>query len=241
MLWLPPPALPDLPPGQAHIYRLSLDLPVDSLEPLRALLDETEQARAARFHFEGDRQRFVAAHGQVRQVLGNCLGLPPADLRFALNPHGKPALVEAGDLRFNLSHSRAWALLALCRGQELGVDLEAERDKVNFTSLARRFFAPGEVERLLALPPEQQRAAFFTAWTRKEAYLKARGEGLTVSLGSFEVSLAPGQPPQVFDLPARAPDPLWRLYDLPPIPGFAAALAVAGEPVEVRCWEWAVL
>ncbi len=238
MPWSPSPARPILQPGQAHVFRLALDLPAARLEALRALLDEPEQARAARYHFDSDRQRFAAAHGQAREILGACLGLPPAELRFAHNRHGKPALVGPGELRFNLSHSGPLGLLALCLGQEVGVDLEAERERVGFAAVARRFFAPGEVERLLALPADQQRAAFFTCWTRKEAYLKGRGEGLSISLSSFEVSLAPGEPPQVFTLPGRVPHPSWRLYDLYPGTGFTGALSVQGPPVEIRCWDW---
>lgn len=225
-------------PGQAHIFRLPLDLPEARLEALRPLLDEAEQARAARYLFERDRRRFIAARGQVRQILGFCLERRPEDLRFSLSARGKPSLDEPTCLRFNLSHSRSLGLLVVCAGQDVGIDLEAGRDEADTAGIARRFFTPGEAARLQALPEEQHRAAFYTCWTRKEAYLKGRGEGLAVSLSSFEVSFAPGEPPQVFTLPERTPDPDWRLYDLRPGQGFAGALAVRGQPVELFCWDW---
>jgi 4'-phosphopantetheinyl transferase len=239
MTWSPAPPQPDLLPGQAHVYRLALELPPERLESLLAWLDEEEQARAARYHFESDRRKFVAAHGQVRQALAVCLGVRPAALRFTFNDYGKPALASATELRFNLAHSGSLGLLAVCAGQELGVDLEMEGRVVDIAAIARRFYAPGELAQLLALPEGQQRQAFFACWTRKEAYLKGRGLGLSLPLDSFEVSLAPGEPPQLFDLmPGRVPNPDWRLYDLRPAPGYAGALAVQGNPVEVVCWDW---
>jgi len=241
MNWPIAPPLPPLLPGQACVFRLALDLPVENLAALWPLLNEAEQARANRYIRAGHRREFTAAHGQMRQILGAYLELEPACVRFITGEHGKPALAGETALRFNLSDSQDVGLLALCAGQEVGVDLEAERDQVNIESLARRFFAPGEVERLLALPDEARRAAFFTCWARKEAYLKGRGLGLALSLSSFEVSFTPGEPPLLFDrLPEQIPSRDWRLYEIRPGPGYAGALAVAGSPVTVRCWDWQV-
>lgn len=241
MIWSPPPPQLNLPPGQAHIFRLRLDLPEDRLTALHTWLDDDERHRAGRYHFDRDRRKFIAAHGQVRQILADILALDPEAIRFDHNPYGKPALSGKTDLHFNLTHSRGLGLLGLCTGQELGIDLEVEQREVEIEAIARRFFAPGEVERLLALPAGLRRAAFFNCWTRKEAYIKGRGQGLSIPLDAFEVSLVPGEPPQLFErLPERLPSPDWSLYDIYPGPGYTGALAVQGSPVSLSCWDWPV-
>ena len=164
------------------------------LENPEAFLDERELARAGRFRFERDRKRFAFFRAAIRLILGRYVGRPPRELRFAYSPEGKPSLAgrPADDfLEFNLAHSEDVALLAVGRGRRIGVDLERIRDERDTDEIAERFFSRDEVRALRALAPDQRRKAFFSCWTRKEAYVKARGDGLSMPLSSFSMSLAP--------------------------------------------------
>jgi 4'-phosphopantetheinyl transferase len=207
---------------------------------LARLLGAEERARAERFHFARDRDRYVASHGMLRSVLGRYAGQPGPALRFAAGPHGKPALaLPAGsDLRFNLSHSGDLALLAVARGREVGVDVEQVAERA-WMEVARRFFSSREQSLLAELPDGARPEAFFRCWTRKEAYIKARGLGLHANLTAFDVSLAPGEPAALL---RAADDPVgpegWQLVDLAPAPGYAGALAVEGDGWGVACWDW---
>lgn len=182
---------------QAHLWLLSLDEPPVPMTELVRDLSRDEQERAARFHFAADRRRFEAGRGLLRRTLGHYLGAIPAGLRFTYGPYGKPALQgehAAAQLEFNLSHSGGWALLGLTRGAAIGVDLERERHLSDHANIAHSNFAPAEQADLLALPPAARLSAFFATWTRKEAYVKAVGNGLAVRLDEFEVSVDPSQP-----------------------------------------------
>ena len=236
--WRPAPDRLTLEPGQVHVFRLALDLPTTRMAHLVGLLSPDEAARAARFRFEVDRQRFTAGRGQMRCILAAYLRLPPTALIFSYNPHGKPALVNAPGLHFNLSHSAGVGLLAVCAEQSVGIDNESIRPQVERDNIARRFFAPQEAAALQALPPEQQLLAFFTCWTRKEAYIKARGQGLHIPLDQFVVSLAPGEPARLLTREPGAPAGPFTLAAIDPGSGQAAALAVEGEINTLRLWDW---
>jgi 4'-phosphopantetheinyl transferase len=208
-----------------------------------ALLNNDERARAARFVHERDRVRFVAAHAALRRVLGLTAGIAPEALRFMTTAHGKPQLIEApGEIRFSLSRSGAFALIAVSRDIEVGVDIEEERP-VEALELSRRFFAAAETAALEALPSADRDRAFFRVWTRKEAVVKARGDGLGFPLDRFDVSSAVGAAGQ--QLPCRFADqePItpWQLVALDAPPGYAAALAGQGSGwrVEVTGPPWA--
>jgi 4'-phosphopantetheinyl transferase len=163
-------------------------------------------------------------------------------LRFGYNPYGKPALVgEEGEkgLRFNVSHSHGLALYAITRGREIGVDLERIRPFPDLIGLAERFFSPKEVAALRTLPAPMQTEAFLTCWTRKEAYIKAKGEGLSLPLSQFEVSLAPGEPSALLRTQWDALEASrWSLHALTPGPGYVAALAVECNHRRMTCWHW---
>lgn len=240
--WPPGPTGLRLDRDEVHVWRGDLAVAPDRLAALAATLAPDEHDRAARFHFERDRRRFVAGRGILRAVLARHAGCPATALRFRYGPRGKPALEGdggGGDLRFNVSHSGDLALVAVARGREIGVDVEALRPDLT-PGLAERFFSPAEVAALSALPPAARPAAFFACWTRKEAFVKATGDGLSLPLDAFDVSLAPGEPPallRVADDP-HGPD-RWRLVALEPAPGFAAALAVEGRDWRLACWAWA--
>jgi 4'-phosphopantetheinyl transferase len=215
--------------GEVHLWRFRLDAPADRLDALAETLSADERARADRFAFDVHRLRFVAARGRLREVLGRYLGAPPASLRFAYGPHGKPELRDAPGLRFNLSHSGSAALLAVSPDRPVGVDLEEARPLADFESLADRVFSPRERRALDALPPSGRLAAFYLGWTRKEAYLKALGDGLARPLDRFSVSLSPGEPARLLDAFGDPEEPArWSLLDVTPWPGFAACLAAPG-------------
>jgi 4'-phosphopantetheinyl transferase len=225
-----PPAALSLacPPEQIHVWRVKLDGGPEQLPALGHALAPDELARADRFRFPHDRSRFVIAHAALRALLGRYLNRAPEQIRFASGPHGKPRLTES-TLHFNLAHSGGLALIAVAWEREVGVDLEGMRADVDFAGLAARFFSPAEARALAGLPDEEQVAAFYAAWTRKEAYLKARGAGLSLGLAQCEVSFRPGEPAALL---ATQPDPAeaarWTLAALDPGPGYAGALAAEG-------------
>lgn len=200
----------ELPPGAVHLWQARLDLSADELSRLAETLSPDEQVRAARYRFEVHRRRFVAARGRLRRLVGQYLDCKAEAVRFQYSPCGKPAVVSETDLRFNLSHSEEVALYAFARGCEVGIDVERIRETAGWERIAERYFAPGERAQLEAVPPELRTAAFFQLWTRKEAYLKARGEGLRFGRLRAE--------------PDR--DAGWWVVSLEAPLGYAAALAV---------------
>jgi 4'-phosphopantetheinyl transferase len=192
---------------------------------------------ADRFLFAHDRERFVAARSGLRRILGRYLGCPADAVAFRLGSHGKPALDhDEPPLSFNLSHSGDLALLAVVRRGEVGVDVEREQATIDVESMAARWFSAAEQRALLALPPEARAAAFFRGWTRKESYIKAHGEGLSLPLDRFTVSLDEGAHVGfTCDDPAEAGR--WWLCALPIDVGYAAALTVEGGPTRVDLYD----
>jgi 4'-phosphopantetheinyl transferase len=209
---------------------------------LEHLLTPDERRRAGRFRFLKDQERFRACRGRLRVILGHYLGRPPEELRFAYGRHGKPALaLGSGDdsLCFNLAHTEGMVLYGVTVGRDVGIDVERLRADVACLQIAEQFFSPREVASLRALPPALQEAAFFKCWTCKEAYLKARGEGLAFPLHEFDVSLVPGEPAALLRTnqdPREAAR--WSIKELTPGPGYAAALAVEGRDWRLACWQW---
>lgn len=176
---------------------MSLDEPPWPPAQLHAVLDPAERERAARFHFPQHRERFAHGRGLLRHLLAHATGSDPSALRFDNGPQGKPRLAHPfaqPDLDFNLSHSGAWALLALSDGAAVGVDIEWPRPVPELHAIAARNFAPAEQAELAALPGALAADAFLAGWTRKEAFIKALGGGLSIPLDSFEVTLDPHSP-----------------------------------------------
>lgn len=239
--WHPAPTPLVLEPDEVHVWRARLEGRAAEVGDLERLLSPNERARADRFHFLKDREQFILARGTLRRLLSRYLGTEPERLPFRTTPYGKPFLPpEAGGdtLRFNLSHAGGLALYAVTLGRELGIDIEAIRPRVVQESVAERFFAPAEVAALRSLPPDQQPEAFFACWTRKEAYIKAKGEGLSIPLASFEVSLLPGEPAALHRTETDPEEAArWSLTTLDAGAGYAAALAVEGHDWRLRCWE----
>ena len=207
---------------------------------LSSVLSPEELKRAERFGNPARRSSFLVARATLRGVLAHELGTDTAALRFATGPHGKPFLENPPTgLRFNLSHSGEIALCAVAWGREVGVDVERIKPGIGHAALARRFFSPLENEQLSSLPPALQPAAFFAAWTCKEALVKAWGVGLSLPLDSFDVSVHPHRPAKLLGVregPGR--DGQWSVHELNPGPGYAGAVAVAGRigPLIYRSW-----
>jgi 4'-phosphopantetheinyl transferase len=233
--WEPAPIGADLAAGEVHVWGAGLDeLGTDGM---LSLLSGDERSRADRFHFTRDRQRFVAARGLLRRLLGHYLDRDPCELRFAYGPRCKPSLPG---LRFNVSHSGGLGLLAFSRDHEVGVDIECERSVPEAESIARRYFSVREVAELGGLSETERLRAFFLCWTRKEAFIKATGDGLSQPLDAFDVTLAPGEPARLLRIEGKDDEARrWWLEDLEPAAGFAAALAVERRPERIACWRWA--
>ncbi len=240
--WDPPPESLTLESDEVHVWRATLDGSPSRVTRLNQMLVPEEREKADRFHFPKDRNRFIVARGFTRSILSGYLELDPGELQFKCNPYGKPALLTARagvPLRFNISHSHGLGLCAVTHGREVGVDLERIRPEVATEQIAERYFSPREVAALRTLPLTAQPQAFFDCWTRKEAYIKARGEGLSLPLNMFSVTLAPAEPARLLEVRA---DPgevsRWILRELLPAPGYAAAIAVEGTSMRLRCWQW---
>lgn len=238
-VWSLPPRGVALGADEVHVWRAWLEPDPVRDASLAATLSPDEKARAAQFRQPGDAAHYVRARGILRDILARYLGEPPADLRFSVGPTGKPFLVGRDAVHFNLSHSADLALYAVARGGEVGVDVEAVRHDVDHDTLAQRFFSPGEREQLRRLPESARQEAFFTCWVRKEAFLKATGEGLSVGLASFDVLVLGDAPPgrQVVR-DGRGKERSWSVAGLHPAPGYAAAVAVEDGQWRMSCWHW---
>lgn len=245
-VWSHPPEDLQLKPHNVDIWRVQIDIPDHSRKPLAATLSAEEKERAARFHFAVHRDRFIAAHGCLRDILRRYLHCEPDRIDFSIGKYGKPALDSDQGLEFNLSHSGDYALIAIAHGRRVGIDVEQIRDRISPQAIAGRFFSQAEVSELLSLPLEQQEVAFFTGWARKEAYIKAHGMGLALPLESFDVSLSPQRPAV---LRATRPDSKeasrWTLRHLDVDPGYQAAVVVENKILSsenpdlvFRMWDW---
>jgi 4'-phosphopantetheinyl transferase len=243
IFWTIPAAPPVLHQNEVHVWRGNLEQSNDYVRSLQQILSPDELARARRFHREQDRSYFIVARGILRLILASYLAIEPDRLHFCYNSYGKPALVTPSDresLNFNLSHPRHLALYAVTWNRPVGIDLEHIRSDITCDRIAEQFFSPQEQATLKTItPPELKYRAFFNCWTRKEAYIKARGEGLSLPLDRFDVSLAPGEPARLLD---HQDDPVecgrWSLIDLTVEPGFAATLAIAGQGWQLVYLEW---
>jgi 4'-phosphopantetheinyl transferase len=233
--------LPDhlLAEHEVHVWRAGLDLDAISTSRFSSTLSPEEKTRAAGFVLARDRDRFTATHGILRQLLGHYLCMPPANIPIKVSPHGKPALSnkekkDVAPLHFNLSHSDGLGLFAFALKREVGIDLEQIRPEAAKEGIEEAYFSAQEQKELDRLPAESRAEGFFRCWTRKEAYLKARGEGLFLPLDSFDTSLTPGQPAVLY----RVDQERWSLYSVCPEPGFIAAVVVESKKNILKFWEW---
>jgi 4'-phosphopantetheinyl transferase len=228
-----PPEMFRLDKNEVHVWKMDISERHTEAEGLFEVLDDAERERASRFHFQQDRSRFVVARGTLRRLLGRYLLRPPQELRFSYGFFGKPSLApelaRERDVRFNVSHSNDQVLLAFSYSREVGIDVERIRPEVNIEEIGSRFFSRKEVKELRALPPSIRREAFFHCWSRKEAFIKAVGKGLSMPLDGFDVSVCPHALFITLDIPDDTRESeRWSLVALNPGMGYVAALAVEG-------------
>jgi 4'-phosphopantetheinyl transferase len=227
----------DLHPEDVQVFRDTLDRGPAELTRFEATLSGPERARAEAFAFPRERRAFLASRGLLRELLARLAGGTPAGQEVVVDEGGKPRLAGScgqGRLRFNVSHSGTLWACAVALHREVGLDVEEVRPDRAVKSIMTRYFAPAETDALLALPEPERVAAFHRVWTRKEAWLKARGLGIAIPLDSFEVSHAPGDARLLATRPDPAEAAKWTLRDLDPGPGFAGCVAVAGAIRNVR-------
>ena len=239
--WSSPPVTPELARGEIHVWSASLVTDEVTLRSLEATLVDEERERARRFIFERDRDRYVAARGILRDLLGQYLRCAPRSIEFAYGPYGKPAITGAASrsgICFNLSHSHGLAVVAIGREQEVGIDVELIRAEFASEAIAKRYFSAKEIDELSRLPVELRTEGFFLCWTRKEAYIKAKGDGLQIPLDSFDVSLSPGRPATLSSVDA----PHWSIESFVPSlvskPRYAAAVVAERKDWAARYFEW---
>ena len=225
-------------PGEIHVCRLSHN--PQCLPPIawESTLSPDERARATRFAFHRDRNAYITTRAALRDLLGQYLSTPSAEIQFHYAHRGKPSLGPTNNgnppLHFNVSHSRGIALLAFSPERRLGVDVEFIRPIENWEDIARRFFSQNELAELSALPPNQRDEGFYTCWSRKESYVKASGEGLQVPLDSFDVTVTPGAPERLTAHDASN----WTLISLYPGHGCAAALTAEGQNLNLKQFDY---
>ncbi len=238
--WPSQPERLSLRHDEAHVWRADLGQMAARASSFFKILTPDECRRAEKFHFQKDREHFILARGILRTILSHYLGMRPEQLRFNYNSWGKPSLAqhsEGAALRFNVSHAHELALYGVILDREIGIDLEYIREDVACEQIAERFFSRWEFEMLRALPASQRTVAFFNCWTRKEAYIKARGQGLSLPLDEFDVSLTPGEPAAL--LRGDEQELLrWSLRELRPGHGYVAAVAVEGSDWQLSCRQW---
>lgn len=228
---------------EVHIWRACLDRNTSYVQSLQQILSVDEKARARRYYFETDRNYFIVSRGLLRIILSRYLDMEPSKLRFCYSPYGKPSLVILADeetISFNVSHSCGLALYAITRGREVGIDLERIRTDFACGQIAGLFFPPRENAMLRTFRAKSLiHKEFFNCWTRKEPYIKARGEGLSLPLDHFDVSFEPGEPEALIGISgASDKSSHWFLQAIQPGPGYVAALVAEGLDWRLKCWEW---
>lgn len=229
----------NLSANSVHIWQISLSGHELLLPRLRKLLSSDEIERADRFYFERDCRSFTVARAALRQILGRYVNRSAETLAFSYGAKGKPELAEHTSLKFNLSHSGGFALLAVAQSLCLGVDIERVKPDFAGEDIAERFFSSNEVAALRAVAQEAKAESFFSCWTRKEAYIKALGEGLSVPLDSFDVAFGPGIPAALLSVRVSSDETeRWSLYDVVAPPGYKAALVAEGKQHRLQYWQW---
>ena len=236
--WASAPDRVSLSDGEVHLWRVELNVPEDDIGRLQASLSPEELARSERFVRSIHGRYFVVAHGMLRLILSKYLVVDPKSIEFQKNEHGKPDLVHKSAITFNLSHSGDLALIGVTEGRAIGVDLERFRDRLEMDKISRRYFSPGEVATLFSFPERAREEAFYACWTRKEAYIKARGEGLSLGLDRFEVAFASDEAPALLRSHMGADElKRWSFLDVKVRRRYAAACVVEGRIRGLRCWD----
>jgi len=225
----------ELAPDEVHVWVASLDVPGVEVQRLASMLPLQERRRADALD-SPLRRRFLCRRGLRRAILARYTGCPPGELQLRTGPRGKPEL--AGDLQFSCADSGDTAVVAVGRGRRVGVDVERLRPVRDAVAVARMHFTSAEHAQLCALPPRQRDTAFLWGWTRKEAYVKAHGDGLARALDSFTVSLAHPTEPARADIIDDGRLGRWALQAFVPAVGHVAAVAAQGQAWRARCLRW---
>jgi 4'-phosphopantetheinyl transferase len=235
--WRLPSAKRALGDDEVDIWRLSLT-PLDSMvSEFRARLSAEENARAEKFKFDKDRKRYILTHGLLRVILSLYADVAAEELTFTENRYGKPELVHpsGSNLTFNLSHSQERALIGIARGRQIGVDIEYVKNDFEWKEIVERFFSPREIQMINALAKNLQHRAFFTCWTRKEAYVKATGMGLSLPLKEFDVSPVPGATTLLLSSPEKM---RWSMKEVDVADSYVATVAVEGHDPGINYLDW---
>jgi 4'-phosphopantetheinyl transferase len=220
----------------------SLDCRQSELRRFESILGDDEINRANRFHFQKDRERFVAGRGLLRVILSSYVAVPPSEIFFTYGSHGKPGIRRQNGrpaVEFNLAHSGGTAIYAITRDRPVGIDIESVKHEFPIESVAERFFSELEVAALRSLPKHIQRIAFFKCWTRKEAFIKAIGDGLSCPLSDFDVSLTPGEPARLLHVRWASEEAhRWCMEDIDSVAGCAAAIVFSGPQCRMHVSQW---
>ncbi len=235
----------ELPPDSVHVICIHLNQAMERSGEFRPLLSDDELERATRFRIDEPRLRFTVCRGVLRLLLASCCGVAANDIAFQYGTHGKPELSRIGlhpdtpQIEFNVSHSHDLGLIAIAAGTPVGIDIEECNPKVKAIKLAERFFAPSESEELCNLPIDQQLAGFYRGWTCKEAYIKATGRGMSLSLSSFRVAIDPLQPASLKQVADQPNEPSrWTTLALDVAPNYAATVMAAKPNCRFELWNW---
>jgi 4'-phosphopantetheinyl transferase len=243
IIWHIPAENMNLAENDIHIWLVSEDNPPLPLKELGEILSNDEQERANRFHFERDKNRYIVGRGILRTLIGKYyLDIEPKRLEFCTASKGKPALKDTFGrrrLKFNQADSNGMALYAISQTHEIGIDIECIRDISSVQEIVEGSFSKYEIAAFKALPADEKQRAFFNCWTRKEAFIKAIGQGLYFSLDQFDVAFTPGETPKILSIRGdRAEAAKWSLFDLKPLHGYSAALAYKGLISETSYWRF---
>ena len=225
--------------GTIDVWRARLALPADELSRISHCLNDEERQRMARLHFQGDRDRFLASRGLLRHILASYVDASPGRIRFGYAPRGKPFLLEHPDLRFNLSHAADLLVVAVAAGRELGVDVEQVFSEAVMSEVSGVVLSDPELATLEGLDPGERRDWFVRLWTRKEAYIKADGQGMALRLDHIDVTTRPGR----VQVRGETPEdwllsPQWAVRAIPVASGYRAALTAEGFDWRVNCVDW---
>jgi 4'-phosphopantetheinyl transferase len=234
---------PNLTNDDVHIWHASIRQPEETVQWLADMLSADEKRRAERFHFERHRRSFIVARGVLRILLAHYSHCEAGQLRFEYTPTGKPFLASHSDgqgLCFNLSHSHELILYAISKNRRVGIDLEHIRPISEMEQIAASNFSDEENKQLNAMTQDRKLEAFFNCWTRKEAYIKAIGDGISFPLQQFDVSLKPGEPARLLRIFGSEQEATrWSMVELRPADGYTAALVIEGNGCSISSREWA--
>ena len=235
--WPTPSSIPQLAAGEVHVWRIDLDIPDARWQALRSLLSDDELAKAERFHFAKHRRRTIVSHAALRILLGQYLPCPPRNIAFSYNTHGKPCLADqTRRIKFNLSHTQEIMLVAFVLDSEVGIDIESVTRKVDYMGVGQRWFSALESHTLQSLPERERVDAFFRAWCRKEAYIKARGEGMSHPLQRFSVALDKHEPRLVEHLDDSRETRRWTFIDVDVAENYRATVVAETASWRVGCY-----